>query len=409
MTNTPISASSASPASNSRTEKTDSNCTLFKAIRDKIPCILPDLDHAIRTSTIDALDGTPYPIVFRNQGALDEWRRLYNSSRWGQHIWHRLSDVESTYIECMHEVHWQFEQHLGPCPRDHDAVDRYELLRANAIQWAANIHYECKRGALIETTPVLDTLLLHSDLDDTLPMRFFAPPYAAQYLRLTREVADQFATEDDKAHRRWIDGIFCFLTPAASSATMSEAKPVLELVIVYNNHEAGIGTYTMHAPIRSPDQTVGQWVSAISLFEHGRPAAADDDRIQVINYLVKVFLYLGLKDARKTVCTEYSTALKQLAARGPNKQARLQRRLDALYDRVTVGPVSLPPSPTAGNLATQVAPHWRRGHFRLQAHGPARSERKLIFVAPILVHAGKLNDEAPRPKAYALTAGSFRA
>ena len=34
---------------------------------------------------------------------------------------------------------------------------------------------------------------------------------------------------------------------------------------------------------------------------------------------------------------------------------------------------------------------------------------KLIFVAPILVHADKLNDEAPRPKAYALTVGSVRA
>ena len=129
----------------------------------------------------------------------------------------------------------------------------------------------------------------------------------------------------------------------------------------------------------------------------------------MINYLVKVFLYLGLKDARKTSCTEYSTALKQLATRGPKKQAKIQRRLEALYDRVTVGPASMPPPPLADDMAAQVAPHWRRGHFRLQAHGPARSERRLIFVAPILVRADKLNDEAPRPKAYTLTAGSVRA
>lgn len=180
-------------------------------------------------------------------------------------------------------------------------------------------------------------------------------------------------------------------------------------MIVYNNHEEGIGTYSMHAPIRSPDQTVRDWVNAISLFEHGHPAAADDDRIRVINYLVKVFLYLGLKDARKASCTEYSTALKQLATRGPKKQAKIQRRLAALYDRVTVGPASVPPPPMADDIAAQVAPHWRRGHFRQQAHGPARSERKLIFVAPILVRADKLNDEAPRPKAYTLTAGSVRA
>jgi len=285
---------------------------------------------------------------------------------------------------------------------------RFKLLRSNAIQWAANIHYECKRGTLIETTQALDTLLLHSDLEDTLPMRFFAPPYTTQYLRLTWDVADQLATEDDKAHRRWIDGVFCFLTPAASSTTISEAGPVLELVIVYNNDETGIGTYTMHAPIRSPDQTVEQWVSEISLSEHGHTAAGDDGRIRVISYLVKVFLYLGLKDARKAACTDYGMALKQLAARGPKKQAKLRRRLDALYDRVTVGPASLPPSSTTGDVAAQVAPHWRRGHLRLQAHGPARSERKLIFVAPIVVHAAKLKDEVPRPKAYALTAGNVR-
>lgn len=172
MTNTPISAPMASPASGSRVKRTDADYTAFKAIRDKIPCVLPDLDHAIKASTVEALDGIPYPIVFRNQGALDEWRKLYNSSRWGRHIWHRLSDAASPYIECMHEVHWQFEQHAGPCPRHEDPANLFDLLRSHAIQWAANIHYECKRGTLIETTAALDTLLLHSDLDDTLPMRF---------------------------------------------------------------------------------------------------------------------------------------------------------------------------------------------------------------------------------------------
>jgi len=32
-------------------------------------------------------------------------------------------------------------------------------------------------------------------------------------------------------------------------------------------------------------------------------------------------------------------------------------------------------------------PHWRRGHFRRQPYGPARSARKLIFIKPILVNA----------------------
>jgi hypothetical protein len=32
-------------------------------------------------------------------------------------------------------------------------------------------------------------------------------------------------------------------------------------------------------------------------------------------------------------------------------------------------------------------PHWRRGHFRRQSFGQARSERKLIFIRPVLVNA----------------------
>jgi hypothetical protein len=31
-------------------------------------------------------------------------------------------------------------------------------------------------------------------------------------------------------------------------------------------------------------------------------------------------------------------------------------------------------------------PHWRRGHWKMQAHGPSRSLRKRIFVKPVLVN-----------------------
>jgi len=40
-----------------------------------------------------------------------------------------------------------------------------------------------------------------------------------------------------------------------------------------------------------------------------------------------------------------------------------------------------------------VASHWRRGHWRNQAHGPARSLRKLIWVMPVLVGANHRDDE----------------
>jgi hypothetical protein len=48
-------------------------------------------------------------------------------------------------------------------------------------------------------------------------------------------------------------------------------------------------------------------------------------------------------------------------------------------------------------------PHWRRGHFRQQAHGPKLSQRKLVYIKPILVmsrfFAGDKSDTAVTYKA----------
>lgn len=35
----------------------------------------------------------------------------------------------------------------------------------------------------------------------------------------------------------------------------------------------------------------------------------------------------------------------------------------------------------------QRRPHWRRGHWKMHAHGPGRAERKRIFIKPVLVNA----------------------
>jgi len=43
-----------------------------------------------------------------------------------------------------------------------------------------------------------------------------------------------------------------------------------------------------------------------------------------------------------------------------------------------------------------LATHFRRGHFKRQPYGPERSLRKTIFVAPVVVNAGKGDDQSGR-------------
>jgi hypothetical protein len=56
-----------------------------------------------------------------------------------------------------------------------------------------------------------------------------------------------------------------------------------------------------------------------------------------------------------------------------------------------------------------VTRHWRRGHFWMQPCGAGKQQRKLIFVAPVLVHAEQLQGEVPTLKSYRAGAGAVTA
>lgn len=381
----------------------------YKVLRHKLPTsTLGQLDPAIRASTVVTLDGLPFPVKFRNQGALEEWRRLFTAHEWSRRVWDDWASARATCLDCINELCWQVDQHLRQHSRYQRPPGWADSTLAIVARWAANIHFERKNGALIETTPALDALLMQWDIDDTLPMQLFSPPFDAQCLQLNRATAEHFRTFEDRTKGRWIEGIFCFLSRPGPFENRTEFITVIELMIVYASNDRGISGRLLRGPLLSPEETVMEWVEGILTPENGQRATDDDVLIKLINNMVKVFLYLGLKDARKEVNTEHSAALKRLAGVGPKKQAELQRRIDSLYDRITVGPASAPAILTAPGAAGIRAPHWRRGHFRAQPCGPARSSRKLIFVAPILIHADQLGGQAPAPKAYELTTGRAR-
>jgi len=99
----------------------------------------------------------------------------------------------------------------------------------------------------------------------------------------------------------------------------------------------------------------------------------------------KVFLYLSLAQARRVDENAYTELILQLKRVGPKKAAKLQRQSERLYDRIILGPQVLIDNPHG-----ELAPHWRRGHFRMQPHGPQNSLRKVTFIAPTLVRADRL-------------------
>jgi hypothetical protein len=102
----------------------------------------------------------------------------------------------------------------------------------------------------------------------------------------------------------------------------------------------------------------------------------------------KIFLYWHLEQSRHVEECPYSQVMRQLSRTGPKKSAKLQRQARKLYDRTLLGPITLPLH--LHGIHGDITPHWRRGHFRMQPHGPSMALRKLIFIAPTLVRADRL-------------------
>jgi hypothetical protein len=132
------------------------------------------------------------------------------------------------------------------------------------------------------------------------------------------------------------------------------------------------------------------------------PVEWTEECFRALLLLIKALLYISLPESRREVHPERTEALKELQRiKSGSKRAKAERRLVRLADFVTVkaAPVHEKAFSEHASREGGVKPHWRRAHYRMQAHGPHMSLRKLIFVTEMLVGAGD-HPDAPVVKDY---------
>jgi hypothetical protein len=357
-----------------------------------------DVNPALDCSRVTTLFGRPYPVQFRNQGAIDAWTQALGSTE----VWRRWKDLGTLAWDIRQEISWQLG-HMHPMslvPKE-----EVEKVTANrrmlAVEVSANLKYHLNKGAVIEATPALETLLTNSDVDLSLPMSILAPPYQAQYLRFGEAAMQYLKVPDSQAPDRVLDGVFCFFTPDSARCANGETCWTLELIFVCKRQDRYNGHVALLGETGRGSTTVGEWLTKVldnvaerPVDEFHRPMHA------AVSYVVRVFLYMALKQARVMEHPEYDEALRRAAGLGERKRAKLLQRSASLYNSILVGPESLPLVAAANGAGSAVALHWRRGHFRMQPYGVGKQQRKLIFVAPVLIHAEQLQGEVPAPKSY---------
>jgi hypothetical protein len=367
-----------------------------------LECI--DVGPALKKSRVGKLHGRPYPVQLRNQGAFDAWKQALGSGE----EWTRWADPEATCWSIRQEIQQQLNGMRAGAHGSPEAEARAQVdTRMQAISISANLKYELQKGTIIETTPALETLLLNSDMDLDLPMKMVAPPYSAQYLRFGPEAVRHLKVPDSDLPDRLFDGVFCFFTPPSSRPGDETAKWTLELIFIAQRQDCFSGQVALLGDTGRDDEALGDWLNRVLNTAKGRSIDTFyKPMYAAVSYVVKVFLYMALRQARSIEHRQYDEAMRRIAGLGVKKRARLLQRVQSLYNGIQVGPADLPQESAARESSGTVTPHWRRGHFRMQACGLGKLERKLIFVAPMLIHAAQLRGDIPAPKPY--RAGSTR-
>jgi hypothetical protein len=356
-----------------------------------------DIAPALECSWVTTLYGRPYPIQFRNQGAIDAWTRALGNTE----VWRRWQEPATLCWQIRQEVLRQLERvELSPESAEMAQVVADDQRRL-AVEISTNLKYHLNQGMMIETTAALETLLTNSDVDLSLPMSMVAPPYRAQYLRFGEAAMRYLKVPGSHASDRFFDGVFCFLTPHGGTCAPRETCWTLELVFVTKRQDRYSGYVSLLGETDRGSTTVGEWLSGVLLAFTGQ---SEDEFLQpmhaAVSYVVRVFLYMALAQARVVKHVEYDEALRRAAGLGDRKRAKLLQRSASLYNSILVGPEYLPSTAAAGGTGHGVAAHWRRGHFRMQPHGTGNQQRKLVFIAPVLIHAEHLQGEVPAPKSY---------
>lgn len=318
----------------------------------------------------------PHPIYGRNSGVLAAWHAIES----------RIGDPSQPVMNALHRTFFQNQgvlravvvrDPLWQQGRLFDGNDP-KIIEGMVMQVTAQLMFWSRPNAIVEATDALEKLLIASDLGDDLPADLFRPPVPATYVRFGKTfqgnvVADPSGPGPDITVT---EGVYVF-------ETVRETLRVLALVPIFSVREQRMFfSNSIEIIVEDENEPLTQIIQEAGE-QFGTHQGSHFDSI--VKMIVKVFLYMSLAQTAQIEERSYTTLRDRLSRIGPKKAAKLQRQLPDLYDRIILGPQEIH---VHGH--GELSPHLRRGHFRMQPHGPQNSLRKVMFIAPTWVRADRL-------------------
>jgi hypothetical protein len=268
---------------------------------------------------------------------------------------------------------------------------------------------------MFQVSDRVERLLEQTDIGSDAPARYMRPPYPALYIEFGETRLSALRQHNPSTGAHVLEGVYLFAhdlpphyknlftdSPMRDQALgLDVSRPILLLEATFTGSPVGKAsvmddsTQFIQIFIQDEDLPVADLVERHLAWYADRsawPASAQtpsndamESYRQALTHLSKVLLYLHTRPPLESRL-ERTETLNKLAALGPKKRAKAERKLDRVYDRVIISAVSSQGAEAAnGQDGRSVSTHWRRGHFRQQAFGAGRLERRLIWIKPMLI------------------------
>jgi hypothetical protein len=248
-------------------------------------------------------------------------------------------------------------------------------------------------------------LLENTDIADDVPVSMVNLPFQRFYVEFGKERKCSLRLPNLASGLHILEGAYL---ERGTNSTMGEGIFVLLTGSpIGKSGEMDDATHSLFMPMDNPDRSVKD---ALALtFNKGRelsiqsglrltPDSFLDQTFEDVLFLVKTLLYIGLPEARKLLHkdkTEWQKSVNGL--KSPGKKAKAERRGKGLVDHILVcAPAAAVGTSTESPGQRSVPSHWRRGHYRMQAHGVQYSLRRMIFIQPTLVHGDAGDTPVPQ-------------
>jgi len=286
----------------------------------------------------------------------------------------------------------------------------------------APLRYLATKGKTFEIDPDLNFLLEQTDIGNKAPGSIFQLPFNSLYIHMPKSTIP--ITDSDDPNKSlplsgiYVNEVFQDDFEIRCRTVMGETGPCRGFEFVFVSEgtpENALDSNFMHSRFIIPDAWSDDSIESIvsrqmdTFDELGlrgdKNAYVEFKRsmLELISHLVKCLLFINSQDAILKEEPAHSDIEARLLRVKPAKKAKIKQQLKRAYDKIHVSHHTVEDDQTPydpDNSSHSMRSHWRRGHFRQQAYGKGRIDRKMLWIRPMLIHGGLKEESA---KTYTVT------